>query len=84
MLKQAALLDIDSVLYQQDYYWDLSEKNPTDPELIAYAKMVLQPNSPIKQYLDTKGLIGDYILGMEENWCKRVLRNAERLQKDAH
>ena len=84
MIEQAKTLDPNNPIYKENYYWSLREKNPVDPELIFYAKMVVEHNSPVKKYLETKGRIGRYLLGMKENWCKRVLRNAERLQKDAH
>jgi hypothetical protein len=76
MLEKAKKLKSDNLLYNESYYWNLRDKNPKDPELIAYARLVLSANSPVKKQLQSKGSVGEYLLGMKENWCKEVLYNA--------
>ena len=81
MLEQAHNIEPENVIYKENYYYKLNRINPLDPELIAYAKMVLQPDSSVKKYLLTKGIIGGYILGMKEGWCECILYAAQLLEK---
>lgn len=77
MIEKAKQLEPDNLVYKENYYWQLSEKNSKDPELIAYAKAILSKNSPIKEQLATKGAVGEYLLMLKEYWCNMVLKNAE-------
>lgn len=80
MIEKARMMDPNNLVYKESYYWDLQNKDPKDPELITYAKIVLSENSPVKQQLQLKGILGEYIWGMKQNFCKDILSYAE--QKD--
>jgi hypothetical protein len=76
MIQKAQRLDPNNLVYKESYYWNLRDKNPRDPELIAYAHLILSEDSPLKKQLQSKGSVGEYLLGIKENWCKEVLYNA--------
>lgn len=76
MIKKASELELDNLLYQEDYYYDLSDKDPKNPELIAYARTILSENSPIREQLKTKGAVGEYLLTLKKRLAERILWNA--------
>lgn len=76
MIEKAKDLDPNNLVYKENYYWGLSKIDPKNPELIAYAKLILSANSPIREQLKSKGAVGEYLLMLKENWCKDVLANA--------
>lgn len=76
MFERARQLEPKNPLYNKKYYYMLRNKDPKHPELIAHARMILSENSPVKEQLKDKGMLGEYILGMEENWSKDVLWEA--------
>lgn len=78
MLEKARALDPNNLTYKEDYYWKLLKRNPNDPELIAYAHLILSESSPVTEQLKDKGAVGEYLLGMKRHWCERVLRNAAK------
>jgi len=74
MLDKARMLDPDNLIYNYSYYRDLdqtTESNKT--EIIAYAKMILDENAPIRKVLADKGAVGEYWLEMRTTWSKRLL-----------
>lgn len=73
MLKQALNLDPDNMIYQWTYYGSLARKNSEDETVIAYAKNILDANSPIQKTLQSKGAIGEYLLDMMTNWATKVI-----------
>jgi tetratricopeptide (TPR) repeat protein len=73
MLKKATQLDPENLIYKWDYYASFSKENPFNPEVINYANIVLQANSPIAQLLNEKGSLGKYILGMMKHWSKNII-----------
>lgn len=73
MMEEAAKRDPNNLIYQWDKYYILAQKNPIPVEVMDYAKLVLQENSPIKKILRVKGSLGEYLLGMMTSWSKRVL-----------
>ncbi len=79
MFSKAEKLDPENLLYKESCINFLRKEKPEDPELIAYAKMILSPSSPIRLQLKDKGALGKYILGMKEYWAKGFL---ERLFKN--
>ncbi len=75
MIERAKQLDPDNLIYKEDYYWELYRKDPENPKLIAYIKIISSENYPIKAQLKTKGSLGEYVLGLKENWAKNILKN---------
>ncbi|MGB8467936.1 MAG: hypothetical protein WCE21_02940 [Candidatus Babeliales bacterium] len=77
MIEKAKRLEPQNVVYKEDYYWDLYDKNSCDPELVAYARLLLSAASPARQQLTSKGAVGEYLLELKENWCRAVLANMQ-------
>jgi hypothetical protein len=77
MIEKASQLDPNNILYKENYYYNLKKKDPKNPKLLAYAKMILSENSPIQQQLRDKGSAGEYILGLKEGWSEGILRRAQ-------
>jgi len=76
MLEKAMTLDPDNPLYKRTYYINLDEKIASDKEkMTQYAHITLAKNSPIQQQLETKGAVGEYILGLMTNWSLHLLGN---------
>jgi hypothetical protein len=74
MLSDATRLEPDNLLYQWSYY-DYLDLNDYEnrKKVCAYAKMVLEPNSPIKKPLLSKGSLGMYLFGLITNWSQGIL-----------
>ncbi|HEX2977741.1 MAG TPA: hypothetical protein VHO47_01335 [Candidatus Babeliales bacterium] len=79
MFRKANILASNNLVYKDLYYYDLRSQNAQHPELIAYCKMILSENSPIKEQFQDKGSLGKYIIGLKEGWCEGVLYNASKL-----
>lgn len=74
MLEKAMLLNPNNLLYKRTYYLNLDERiYENQKNMIAYAEIVLQENSPIKEILKKKGALGEYLLELMVNWSKKVL-----------
>ena len=74
MLQKSMLLAPQNVLYKFTYYGDLKKQNLENrSEIIYYAQLILQPQSPIKTILETKGSLGEYLLDIMMNWSKNSL-----------
>lgn len=73
MIKDAARLDPNNLIYQWTKYYTLSRKIPISKDVIEYTKLVLKEDSSIKQTLMTKGSLGEYIYDMMSNWASKVL-----------
>lgn len=74
MLQKAAALDPKNPLYQWSSYSNLEKDYLQNKHLlITYSQLILQNNSPIKMYLESKGSLGRYIWNMMEHWAKRML-----------
>ncbi|MGB8467995.1 MAG: hypothetical protein WCE21_03235 [Candidatus Babeliales bacterium] len=86
MFAKAHELEPDNIMYQEQYWYNVSDKNPADKALIAHAKLVLSDNSPIKIQLKDKGAVGRYILMLRRGWAEDVLSNAKRakIEKSTH
>lgn len=62
---KALSLEPNNILYRWVYIVLLDEKLPHNKNiLLDYAQMVLAENSPINKTLESKGAIGEYILGI--------------------
>lgn len=77
MIEKAKKMDPDNLVYKENYYWHLKEKNPNDSELLEFAQLTLNDNSPIQKQLELKGALGEYLLMLKKNWAKRVLTRNE-------
>jgi len=73
MISKAATVDPSNLVYQWTHFSKLSRVDPHQKEVIQYAKLVLQEDSPIKKELMSKGSRGEYILGMMTYWSQKVL-----------
>ena len=73
MLEKAKFLDPNNLIYNFNYYWSLFKQNHQNQEAIAYAKMVLNENSPIQDILKGKGAVGTYLLEMMMYRSKQIL-----------
>ena len=80
MIEKAKKMDPTNLVYKENYYWHLYEKNPNDSELIEFARLTLNDNSPIKRQLRSKGALGKYLIGLKQHWAQRVLRNYEQIK----
>lgn len=83
MIEKAKKLDPSNLVYKENYYWELKEKNPKHPELIEYCKLVLSDDSPIKEQLKTKGALGEYLLELKTRFAEGVLWNYVPLEGKA-
>ena len=71
MMKQATILDPESILYKWGYYAYLDMRNAENKKhAMTYAHLVLAQNSFIKKILESKGALGEYILAIMANWAK--------------
>ncbi len=77
MIKKAYQLDPNNPLYQENYYYNLRNKDPENLELIAYARLILSTNSPIEKQLKNKGAVGKYILTLKRGWAESILWNVK-------
>ena len=73
MLLKAATIDPSNLVYKWTHFSKLSRVDPLQKEVIQYAKLVLQENSPIRRELLAKGSLGEYILGMMTSWSTKIL-----------
>lgn len=89
LLEKAQQLDPENLVYQDRYYWrlfrDLEKNNFNDQtkkeELKKYIDEVLKKDSSIQQFLQQRGLIGEVLLGMKENWAKSALVALNEIKK---
>jgi hypothetical protein len=78
MIVRAQQIDSINLLYKESYYWNLRRKDPKNPELIAYAHMILSKNSPIEEQLKDRGAVGEYLLELKRGWAENVLYDAAK------
>ena len=81
MIEKAHKLEPENPIYNEDYYYKLRRENPSHPELISYAKLLMRKNSPIEKQLESKGAVGEYLLEIRRGWAEEVLKNAAKTQK---
>ncbi len=74
MFKKALVLEPDNLLYQDYYYTMLDKTIPSNKKAaVEYAKKILEPKSSIQIILNSKGAIGERLLGLMTNWSLRIL-----------
>jgi hypothetical protein len=73
MLEKAMQLEPNNWMYKETYYWKLRSKNCKDPEIAAYAKIVLTEPSPVTEQLKDKGALGEYLLELKRYWASAFL-----------
>jgi hypothetical protein len=83
MIKKAHQLDPQNPLYNQYHYFELEEKDPCNPELVTFANLVLDKNSPITKQFENRGAVGEYILAVARGWGEVILSRAASIKKSA-
>jgi len=84
MIKKAHELEPDNSFYNEDYYNYLETVNPNNPELIAFAYLLLVDYFCIKEPFCTKGAVGEYLLEIKKGWAKGILSNVSEQYVDIH
>lgn len=79
MTDKALRLDPDNLVFQWNYYWDLSRKNISDNDVLKYIEKVRNENSSIQKTLRAKGAIGECILAMVLFWSQNVIDKSSHL-----
>lgn len=73
MLNKAMILAPDNPIYQRTYYIQLDESDPKNRKpLIDYANTILHDDW-IRNILENKGAVGQYLLDIMTNWSLRIL-----------
>lgn len=76
MLQKAAFLDPENPVYQWVYYGNFEKDYKKNKDkIVAYAQLIFQENSPIKEILIKKGALGNYILSMMQHWAQGMLND---------
>lgn len=81
MIKEALRLDPDNILYKWGRYAYIDMDNIIDRyKGFPYAKKILLGDCTIRDKLRSKGLLGEYILEIMENWSKETLSIISKYQ----
>lgn len=73
MLRKSHELEPDNILCKWINFGYLSIENYKNSEIVSYAQLVLQEDSPIKNILSTYGSLGEYVLEMMTGWSKKIV-----------
>jgi len=77
-LEQRALrMHYNTILQEMDHYKNLHYNEPNNVEVIRYATNIINDPS-IQKQLATKGAAGEYFLGRQVVWAKKVLEKAKK------
>jgi|GEM_PF-4705993 len=71
--KKAHELDPDNPIYLGDHYNNIYQQDPTNLELIKWAKLMHSTNSPLDAW-QGKGRVWDYTAGMLRRLSRRILK----------
>lgn len=78
MWRKAYELEPNNPMYQGIYYRDVHEKVPSNPELIAWAQLMVGLNSPLNRF-DNKGRAWEYAQWMARCFPTQVLEEQNLL-----
>ena len=78
MLRKAHTLDPDNPVYKGIYYKEIYRNNPTNPEVLAWAQLMVNENSPLKEF-SGKGRVWEYAQSIAKCFPNQILEKYSSL-----